>query len=133
MNYRMSISKSILIPQILYNLLQTMWIIDILKPYYHWAIRRRTLDVNVSEVFETRREKKCVVINLYKHSKSRETKNSCKIFRQITNRKYKVAAIISENIKPVFQLMKSVIIIYARKRVLKQKNKKKTKNTKFKA
>lgn len=49
------------------------------------------MDVNISEVFENRRRKMCVVIDFFKYSKFRETKDKCKIFRCI-NCKCKVTA-----------------------------------------
>lgn len=49
------------------------------------------MDVNISDVFETRRGKKCVAINSYKFSEFRENKDTTKIFR-CTDRKCTVTA-----------------------------------------
>jgi hypothetical protein len=38
------------------------------------------MDVNVSDVFETWRGKKCVAINRYKFSEFRENKDTTKVF-----------------------------------------------------
>ncbi|KAF0704075.1 FLYWCH-type domain-containing protein [Aphis craccivora] len=61
------------------------------------------MDVNISDVFETRREKKCVAINSYKFSEFRENKDTTKIFR-CTNRKYTVTAKLTTNLKTVISI-----------------------------
>jgi len=59
------------------------------------------MDVNISDVFETRRGKKCVAINYsYKFSEFRENKDTTKVFR-CTNRKCTVTAKLTANLKMV--------------------------------
>jgi len=61
------------------------------------------MDVNVSDVFETQRGKKCVAINSYKFSEFRENKDTTKVFR-CTNRKCTVTAKLTANLSTVISI-----------------------------
>jgi hypothetical protein len=61
------------------------------------------MDVNISDVFETKRGKKCVAINSYKFSEFRENKDTTKVFRCM-NRKCTVTAKLTSNLKTVISI-----------------------------
>jgi hypothetical protein len=60
------------------------------------------MDVNISDVFETRSGKKCVAIN-YKFSEFRENKDTTTVFRCM-NRKCTVTAKSTANLKTVISI-----------------------------
>jgi len=57
----------------------------------------------ISDVFETRRGKMCVIINSYKFSEFRKNKDNSKIFRR-TYRKCTITVKISENVNTVISI-----------------------------
>jgi len=61
------------------------------------------MDVKISNVFETRRGKKCVAINSYKFREFRENKDTTKVFR-CTNFKCSVTMKLTGNLKTVIPI-----------------------------
>jgi len=70
---------------------------------YYFILFFVIVDVNISDVFETRRGKKCVAINSYKFSEFRENKDRTKVFR-CTNRKCTVTVKLTANLKAVISI-----------------------------